>query len=106
VFISSLQNVESVSIDLKGAAHYFKLAADQGDAIGQYNYGHSLQNGENVSKDFKDATYSYKLAAHEGHSLSRWHFSVCVSECALVCSDPKLEADYFEFFASLGYADD
>jgi TPR repeat protein len=32
-----LENGEGVSIDLDGAAHYFKLSADQGNAFTQKN---------------------------------------------------------------------
>jgi hypothetical protein len=38
---------------LKLAAHYLKLAADQGIAVAQNNYGICLQKGEGVSIDFR-----------------------------------------------------
>jgi TPR repeat protein len=40
---------EGVSQDLKSAAHYFKLAANQGFPVAQKNYAVCLENGESVS---------------------------------------------------------
>jgi TPR repeat protein len=42
---------ESLSLDMRLAAYYLKLAADQGLAEAQFNYGMCLQNGEGVSID-------------------------------------------------------
>jgi TPR repeat protein len=47
---------------MKGAAHYFKVAVDQGNAPAQSNSGISLQNGEGVSIDIK-----------EQHTISNLH---------------------------------
>jgi TPR repeat protein len=49
-----LQDGEGVSIDLRNAAHYFKLSADQGNADGQCYYGICLRDGEGVSIDLSD----------------------------------------------------
>jgi TPR repeat protein len=46
---------------LKGAAHSYKFAADQGDAAAQFNYGICLEKGEGVSIDLKGATYLLKV---------------------------------------------
>jgi TPR repeat protein len=48
-----LQKGEGVSIDWEGAAHYLKLAADQGFAVAQFNYGFCLQKDEGISIDWK-----------------------------------------------------
>jgi TPR repeat protein len=51
---------------LKLAAHYLKLAADQGHAFGQNNYGVCLKKGEGVEIDLKLAAHYFKLTAdHE-----------------------------------------
>jgi TPR repeat protein len=41
---------------LRGAANYYKLAADQGIAAAQNNYGNCLDKGEGVSKDLSGET--------------------------------------------------
>jgi TPR repeat protein len=41
-------SVKGVEIDFKGSARYFQLAADQGFADAQFNYGLCLQKGEGV----------------------------------------------------------
>jgi hypothetical protein len=40
---------------LSRAAHYFKLAADQGHADAQTSYGNGLHGGKGISVDFKGA---------------------------------------------------
>jgi TPR repeat protein len=44
---------EGVSKDLEGAAHHYKLAADQGYADAQNNYGLCLHHSHGISKDLK-----------------------------------------------------
>jgi hypothetical protein len=63
-----LRNVERVSIDLKGAGHYVKLA-DQGHAPAQNNYGLCLNKGQGIPRDFKEAADHLKLAIDQGHTL-------------------------------------
>jgi TPR repeat protein len=61
-----LKKSECVSIDFQGAAHYFKLAADQGYAHAQFNYGMCLYQGEGVSINFQGtAHYSNLLLIKE-----------------------------------------
>jgi hypothetical protein len=43
-----------------------KLAADQGNAVAQDNYGNCLYRGEGVSIDFKGAAHYFKLTADQG----------------------------------------
>ena len=51
---------------LSGKASYFKMAADQGDAVAQFNYGVCLYRGEGVPLDFSEAARYYKMAADQG----------------------------------------
>jgi TPR repeat protein len=53
-------------IDWKGEEQYFKLAADQGDAVAQNNYGLCLQNGKEVSIAWKGAVDYFEFAADQG----------------------------------------
>jgi hypothetical protein len=55
-----LQNGEGVSIDFQGAAHYLKLAADQGIAVAQNNYGMCLLDGKGVWIDLQGAAHYLK----------------------------------------------
>jgi TPR repeat protein len=50
---------------LEGAAHYFKLAADHGIAVAQFNYGLYLEHGESASIDLKGTAHYFQLAADQ-----------------------------------------
>jgi hypothetical protein len=69
-----LANGKGVSIDKKGAAHYYKLAVDQGYADAQYNYGNCLKKGEGVSTDFKGAAHYFILAADQGIAAAQLNY--------------------------------
>jgi serine/threonine protein kinase len=55
---------------LTEAAKYYKMAADQGDARCQVNYGLCLKNGDGVSKNFNGAAKYYRMAADQGFELA------------------------------------
>jgi hypothetical protein len=65
---------EGVGIDLKEAANHYKLAADQGDANAQFNYGICLEMGTGVSMDLQKAVHYCKLAADQGHAHAQFNF--------------------------------
>jgi hypothetical protein len=60
------------------APHYYKLSADQGDAMSQSNYGWCLDYGEGVAMDKVFAAHYYKLSADQGNMMgqSRTHSPV------------------------------
>jgi TPR repeat protein len=62
----SRQDGEGDSTDLKRAADFCKLAADQGVAAPQTNYGFCLQTGKCVSFNFQGGAHYFKLAADQG----------------------------------------
>jgi TPR repeat protein len=61
--------------DWNGEAHFLKLAADQGDADAQNNYGFCLQNGKGVSIDMKEAAHYFKLAADQGNAQAQYRYA-------------------------------
>jgi TPR repeat protein len=52
--------------DAVTGAHYYKLAADQGDGHACKNYGRCLRDGIGVAKDVEAAAHYFKLAADQG----------------------------------------
>ena len=52
--------------DLTEALRWFRLAADQGDATGQYALGLMYANGDGVREDDAEAVRWYRLAAAQG----------------------------------------
>jgi TPR repeat protein len=73
-----LKKGEHVSIDLKEAAYYFKLAADQGIADAQFNYGVCLKKGEGVGIDFKGTAHYFELAADQGIAAAQYSYGICL----------------------------
>jgi TPR repeat protein len=69
---------EGISIDMRSAAYYLKLAADQGDAQARYNCGNYLQNGEGVSISMRSAAYYFKLAADQGYAEAQSNYGNCL----------------------------
>jgi hypothetical protein len=57
---------KGIEVDQPGAAEYFKLAADQGYAPAQLEYGLCLKNGLGVEVDKTKAAHYFKLAADQG----------------------------------------
>jgi TPR repeat protein len=57
--------------DMRSLPYSFKLAAGQGLAEDQFNYGLCLHNGEGVSIDMRNAAHYFKLGADQG--LARAH---------------------------------
>ena len=45
----------------------FKVAAEKGDAIAQFNLGLSYYHGNGVPQDNTQAVYWYREAAEQGH---------------------------------------
>jgi TPR repeat protein len=61
-----LQSGSGISIDLRGAAHYFKLSADQGNAHGPYHYAMCLLTGSGLPRDGENAIQYFELSAESG----------------------------------------
>ena len=57
--------------DAKEAVRLFRLAADQGHTLAQYNLGTCYKQGEGVVKDAKEAVRLFRLAADQGHILAQ-----------------------------------
>ena len=53
------------------AARLYQLAADQGNATGQYNLALMYYNGTGVARDPTKAVQLLKLAAKQGYQLAR-----------------------------------
>ena len=64
-------NGESLPKDLKEAAKWFRLAADQGHATSQFNLGAMYENDLGVPQDFKEALKWFRLAADQGHATAK-----------------------------------
>jgi TPR repeat protein len=72
------------------SAHYFKLAADQGNVVSQVNYGLCLQNGAAAVIDSELAVHYFKLAADQGYHEGQVKYGVCLENGRGVVRDVKL----------------
>jgi TPR repeat protein len=57
---------------------YFRLAADQGYAKAQYDYGVCLATGEGVSTNLKESIRFFKLSADQGLKETRHRYACCL----------------------------
>ena len=74
-FAASLIN--GLEKDLKKAARYYKLAADQGYDKAQFTLGRYYEDGKGVEKNLTDAVKYYKLAADQGHEKAQFNLGRC-----------------------------
>ena len=65
---SMYQNGQGVSQDYKEAAKWYRLSAEQGNAVAQYNLGLSYANGQGVIQDDVYAHMWMNIAAANGSS--------------------------------------
>jgi TPR repeat protein len=75
--MSFLQKSEGVLHDFEGAAHYFKLAADQGHSTAQTAYAVLLWDGRVISKDLIKAIHYFDLAANQRLAGAQYRLGIC-----------------------------
>jgi hypothetical protein len=66
---------EGVPQDLGEAVKLYTLAADQGDAFGQYSLGVCYHQGIGVNKNESKAIELYKLAAAQGDENAQYNLN-------------------------------
>jgi TPR repeat protein/serine/threonine protein kinase len=91
-----------ISKDLKGAAHHFKLSADQGNAYGQLCYGVCLRDGIGISKDLKGAVHYLKLSADQGNADGQCQWGISLLTGKVVQRDLATAIQYFKMSAEKG----
>jgi TPR repeat protein len=98
---SSPQRISNL---MSWSAHDLKVAADQGDAVAQFNYGVCLKKGEGVQIDFKGAAHYFKLAADQGFAAAQLNYGNCLKNGEGVSIDFEGAAHYFKHAADQGFA--
>jgi TPR repeat protein len=64
--------------DYEQALHWYRLAAEQGDAKAANNLGAMYQHGMGVPADMKEAVKWYRRAAKQGLAVAQWNLAVCL----------------------------
>lgn len=58
--------------DYREAAKWYKMAAEKGNPIGQYNLGKMCMKGVGVRQDYDEALELYKKSAEQGYALAQY----------------------------------
>jgi TPR repeat protein len=92
-------------MNLNESAQYYRLAADQGDAAAQFNYGLCLPTGEGVSMNWSESAKDFRLAADQGHADAQFKYGNCLATGEGVSMDLTESARHYRLAADQGHAD-
>jgi hypothetical protein len=84
------------------AAHYFKLAADQGHSRAQLHYGIFLSEGRGIPMNHSLAAHYFKLSADQGNPSAQFNYAHCFMEGKGIPMNYSLAAHYFKLSADQG----
>jgi len=94
-------NGQGVPQDVAEAVKWYRLAADQGYAMAQYNLGVMYDNGQGVPQDDAEALKWYRLAADQGQADAQFNLGVMYYNGQGVPKD-LIEAYAWSFIAAAG----
>ena len=89
-----------VARDWAKAAHFFRLAAEQGHAAAQHNLGWCYQRGEGVAQDWAEAVLYFRLAAEQGHAGAQTNLGGCFERGEGVAQDVAEAVRYYRLAAA------
>ncbi len=95
-------NGRGVTQDYKLAVHWYRKAAEQGLALGQYNLGIMYDNGRGVPRSDEIATQWFRKAAEQGLMHAQNDLGVRYFIGRGVPQDDKLAAQWFRASAEQG----
>ncbi|KAJ1457097.1 hypothetical protein M885DRAFT_615709 [Pelagophyceae sp. CCMP2097] len=67
----------SVKIDYKTAALWYRRAAEQGSPVAQYSLGMRFYRGNGVAQSYEEAVKWYRLAAAQGYADALYNLGAC-----------------------------
>ena len=70
-------------------------AADQNDALVQYNLGVCYANGEGVAKDAAEAAKWYRMAAEQNYPNAQYNLGVCYADGQGVAKDAAAATKWY-----------
>lgn len=83
----------------------YKKAAEQGDAISQYNLGVYYENGQGVAKDEAKAVEWFSKAAEQGNVHAQYNLGLCYQDGRGVAKDEAKAVEWFKKAAKQGDKD-
>ncbi len=81
---------KGVSQSYKEAIKWYRLAAQQGDALAQVKLGIMYETGDGIAQDYKEAIMYYRLAAEQGDAQGQLYLG------AMYHSGKEVQLDYQE----------
>ena len=81
------------------------VAAEQGDAVSQFNLGLMYDTGEGVTQDYQEAVRWYRLAAAQGHADAKFNLAVMYANGYGVAQDYQEAIRLYQALAERGEAD-
>ena len=88
--------------DYKEALRWYRLSAEQGDALAQYNLGNMYREGQGVPQDYKEAVKWYRLSAEQGFASAQYNLGVMYEIGQGVLQDYALAHMWFNLSGSNG----
>ncbi|MDR0572290.1 MAG: hypothetical protein LBG48_05555 [Rickettsiales bacterium] len=85
------------------SARYFGMAAEQGNAEGQYLYGICLKEGIGVAQNLPEAARYYRLSADQGNLEAMYDYAGCLIRGSGVPADPNVAFQYIGRAAERGH---
>jgi TPR repeat protein len=98
-------NGEGVAEDDTEAVKWWRLAAEQGDAVAQSNLGLKYAQGEGVSEDYAEAIKWWRLSAEQGNTLAQNGLGVLYETGEGVRQDNIKAHMWFNIASSIGDKD-
>ncbi len=81
--------------DPRLATHYFRLAAEKGNAAAAYKLGEIYENGQGIAKDPVQAFSWYMKAAARNHKHGQLKVGWCYQKGIAVAADPAIAAIWY-----------
>jgi TPR repeat protein len=81
--------------DLRIAAHYFALAAENGNAAAAYKLGEAYENGRGVRQDPVAALHWYRRAAAQGDKYAELRVGWFYHKGIALPADPQVAAQWY-----------
>jgi hypothetical protein len=78
------------------------MAADQGNADAQNNYGFCLRKGRGIGQDLEAGARYYKMAADQGHASAQYNYGFCLQNGDGVDGDMREAARYYKMAMDQG----
>lgn len=82
-----------------------QVAAEQGDAASQFNFGLMYDTGEGVAQDYQEAVRWYRLAAAQGHANAQFNLAVMYANGYGVVRDYQEAIRLYQALAEQGETD-